>query len=70
MDGDQRGNAHAFGEQFADAMAGRFGRDHGHVDVGGRGDLPEMNIEAVREHQGLARRQVRRDVAGVKSPCT
>ncbi len=47
-------------------MAGRLGRDHGNIDVGGRGDLPEVNIEAVGEHQGLAGGEVRRDVARVQ----
>ena len=63
MHGDQRGNAHAFGEQLAHAMAGGLGRDHRHIDVGRRIDLPEVNVEAVREHQRLAGGQMRRDVA-------
>ena len=33
MDGDQGGNAHAFGEQFADAVAGSLGGDHGYIDI-------------------------------------
>ena len=66
MDRDQRRNADAFGEQFAHAMARRLGRDHGNIDVGGRRDLPEVNIEAVGEHQGLAGGEVRRDVARVE----
>ena len=36
FNGDQRGRAAAFGKDFADAMAGSFGRDHGDVDTRGR----------------------------------
>ena len=35
-DGNERGNAGTFGEDFADAMAGSLGGDHGDVDIGGR----------------------------------
>ena len=66
MHRDQRRNADAFGEQLPHAMARSLGRDHGNIDVRRRRDLPEMNVEAVREHQRLAGGQVRRDVARVK----
>ena len=36
LDGDQAGNAAAFGEDFADAVAGGLGRDERDVDAGGR----------------------------------
>ncbi len=61
----QRRHAHALGEQLAHAVPRRLGRDHCHVDILRRRDLLEMNIEAVREHQRLAGRQVRRDIFGV-----
>ncbi len=60
-DSDEAGNADAFGEQFANAMAGGFGGDHGHVDIGGRLDFVEVNVEAVREHEGFALGHVRGD---------
>src|SRR5205823_6446019 len=58
----QAGCATALGEDFAHAVAGRFGRDHRHV-YGIRGlDLPEANVEAMREHQRIAGLEVRFDV--------
>ena len=66
MDGQQRGRAAAFGEDLADAVAGRLGRDHGDVDVGGRLDGLEVDVEAVGEHQRLAAREVRRDGGGIE----
>ena len=62
----QRGHAHAFGEQFAHTVAGRFRRDHGDVDIRGRLDLTEVDVEAVGEHEGLARREVRREMVLVR----
>ena len=38
LDGEKCGRAAAFGENFADAMAGRFRRDHGDVHRLGRLD--------------------------------
>ena len=61
LDGDERGRAAAFGENFADAMARRFRRDHGDINIGGRLDGAEANVKAVREHQRLALVQMRRD---------
>ena len=43
-------------------MAGALGGDHDHVDVLGRHDLAEVDVEAVGEHQRLAVLQVGRDV--------
>ena len=62
MHGDQRRHAYAFGEQLAHAVAGRFGRDHGNIDVGGRLDLAEVDVESVGEHQRFAGGQMRGDV--------
>ena len=62
MDGDKRRDADAFDEQLADAVAGRLGRDHGHVDILRRDDLAEVDIEAMREHEGLSGLQVRGDL--------
>ena len=58
----QRRHAHTLGVQLAHAMPRRFGRDHGHVHARRRRDLFEVDIEAVREHEGLARGHVRRNV--------
>ena len=54
MDGDEGGDADAFGEEFADAVAGGLGRDHGDIDIGGGSDGAEVDVEAVGEHEGLA----------------
>src|SRR5438445_512086 len=59
MDGDQGRNAGAFGEDFADAMAGGFGGDHGDVHAFGSFDGFEVDAEAVGEHQRLAGGEVR-----------
>ena len=62
----RHGNAAALDEDFAHAMAGSLGRGHAHVDAGGRHDGLEVNVEAVREHQQLARLQVRPDLFGIE----
>ena len=62
MNRDQARHAGAFLEHFADAMARRLRRDHRHVDALGRRDPAEADREAVREHQHLAGREVRRDL--------
>ncbi len=54
VDGDEAGNAAAFGEDFAHAMAGSLGSGHAHVDAGGGNDGLEVNVEAMREEQHLA----------------
>src|ERR1035437_930145 len=61
LDREERGRALAVLEQLAPAVAGRLRRDHRHVHVGGRDDLSEANVEAVREHERLSSLQVRRD---------
>ena len=62
IDGDQVGDAAAFHEDVADQMAGALGGDHDDVDVRGRNDLAEVNVEAVGESKGFAGGQVRLDV--------
>jgi hypothetical protein len=52
LDRDERGDAAAFGEDLADAVAGGLGRDERHVDAGGRRDGAEADVEAVGEHEG------------------
>ena len=54
LDGDEGGDAAAFGEDFADAVAGGLGGDERDVDRWGRGDGAEADVEAVGEHEGLA----------------
>src|SRR5262249_45978010 len=61
LDGDQRGRAAAFGEDFAYAMARRFRRNHRNINVGGRLDRAEANVEAVRKHERLSFVQMRRN---------
>jgi hypothetical protein len=62
----QSGCAAAFGEDFADAVAGRFGRDHGDINVARRLDSLEVDVESVGEHERLAAREVRRDGGGIE----
>ena len=62
MHRQQARRAGAFLEHLADAMPGRLRRDHRHVHVRRRHDPVEADGEAVREHQHLARGQVRLDV--------
>ena len=58
LDRDERRDAGAFDEDFADAMAGSLGRDHRNIDIRGRLDEAEMDVESVGEHQGFAFGQV------------
>src|SRR5207249_6423137 len=51
---DECRNATALLEHLAHAVAGRFWRDHAHIDVRWRDDLAKAHIEAVREHQRLS----------------
>ena len=46
-------------------MAGAFGRDHQHVEVGARLDQVEMDVEPVREHQRRALLHVGREIVAV-----
>ena len=46
-------------------MARSLGRGHAYVDPRGGDDGLEVDVESVREHQQLTRRQVRPDVFGV-----
>ena len=62
MDGYEGRDALTFCKYFAHAVAGGFGRDHGHVHILRSLDLLEMDVEAVGEHQRLALGEVRRDV--------
>ncbi len=66
MDGDEARDAAAFGEDFADAMAGSLGRGHAHVDACRGNDGLEVDVEAVREEQQLAGGEVGRDFFGVE----
>ena len=47
-------------------MSGSLGSDHGNVNVSGRNDASEMNVEAMSKHQHVACFQVRLDVLLVK----
>ncbi len=54
VDGHQAGHAVAFLVLAADQVAGALGGDHADVDAGGRGDLLEVDREAVGEEQQVA----------------
>ena len=58
---DQAGHALAGLVFAAHGVAGALGRDHDDVDVLGRLDAAEMDVEAVREGERLALGQVRLD---------
>ena len=62
---DQRRHAAALEVRASHEVSGALGGDHGHVDVGRRLDQVEADVEAVREEQALAGRQVRRDLGVV-----
>src|SRR5271165_4265396 len=66
MNRDQRRNPHAFSEQFPYAVPRRLGSDHRYVDVGGRLDLAEVDIETMRKHEGLALGQVRGNFVAIE----
>ncbi len=65
LDGYEAGDSAAFGEDFADAVAGGFGGDEGDVDACGRKDGAEANVEAVGEHQSFAGSEVGLDLGFV-----
>src|SRR3954470_2835372 len=62
LHGDERRGADALYIGAADEMSGSLRRDHRDVDALRRLDLAEMDVEPVREHQRVARLQVRCDV--------
>src|SRR6266403_5667746 len=66
FDSEERWSSAAFGEDFANAVAGSLGSDHGDVDVGGRLDGAEANVEAVREHEGLAGLEIWRNGVAIE----
>jgi hypothetical protein len=66
MNGDESGDAAAFGEDLAHAMTGRLGRGHAHVDARHGNDGLEVDVESMREHQQLARAQVRPNFFGIE----
>ncbi len=61
VDRQQARHADPFGEEFAQAVPGTLRRDHADIHAGGRVDLAEVDVEAVGEHQRLARPQVSGD---------
>jgi hypothetical protein len=61
VDGQQRGCAAAFDEDFAHPMSGCLGGNHRNIHVGRRGDGPEANVEAVGKHQRLSGGEIGRD---------
>ena len=66
MNGEKRGRAAAFGEDFADAMAGSLGSDHADVDILRRLNRAKTNVEAVGEHERLAFREMRLDLLAIE----
>ena len=59
---DEARHAAAFFVGAAHEVTGTLRRDHPDVDTGGRCDLVEVDVEAVRERERVAVREVRRDV--------
>ena len=66
MDRHQRGDTHSFNKQLPHTMTGCFRCDHRHVYGHGRRNLPKVDVESVSEHQRLASRKMRLDVAFVE----
>ena len=62
VDGEQGRHAAAGPIDRAEQVARALGRDHPDVDDAGRVDPPEVDVEAVGEHQQVAGAQVRRDL--------
>ena len=56
--GNQTGNAFSCFILASHGMSGPFGSDHGHIHVGRRNDLAEMDGKTVSEHQHIALLQV------------
>ena len=65
VDGEQRRDAAALLVDAPEEVARALGRDHADVDVAGRVDPAEVDVEAVGEHQELARLQVGQDLGVV-----
>ena len=65
-DGDERRRAVALLVEAPDDVARALRRDHDHVVAVGRLDAPVVDVEAVREEQRRARREVRRDLVAVE----
>ncbi len=64
----ERGHARAFLEYLAHTVAGGLGRDHRHINMGGRHNLAEANVEAVGEHDRVARLEVGLDFVMIDLP--
>ena len=62
MDGEQGRDAATGPIDRPEQVARTLRRDHPDVDDAGRVDPPEMDVEAVGEHQQVAGSQVRRDL--------
>src|SRR5438093_235140 len=58
-----RGDAGPLREEVAHDVARRLGRDHGHVHIGRRHHLVEVDVEAVGEHEHLATAESALDLA-------
>jgi hypothetical protein len=66
VDGDEAGDAAAFGEDFADTMAGSLGCGEADVDVPGGDDGLEVDVEAVSEEEQRAGLEVGGDFIGIQ----
>jgi len=65
VDGDEAGDAAAFSEYLAHAMAGGLGRSETYVNVFCGEDGLEVDVESVREEQERAGLEVGRDLFGI-----
>ena len=62
LDGEQTRHAAPLGVHAPHEMAGSLGGDHEDIDVGRRHDLPEVDVEAVGEGDGVSGLQLRADI--------
>ncbi len=67
MYGNQARNALALNILGTNGVTRSLGSDHNNVNVCGRNDKTEVNVEAVREHQSFARSEVRKNGFLIKS---
>ena len=69
LDRKKRRHADALFKLIANDVPRAFWSNHRHVDVVGRHNLPVVNVESVREHQHIARLEVRLDFVLVYLRC-
>ncbi len=58
LDRKKAGYTFAINVGAAHQMAGAFGRNHKHINIGRRHNLAEMNVKAVGKQEGITRLEV------------